>query len=199
MKILITLLVVLGAVSASAKDYQDAAQKAFDNMTAEEAFDSNKFKTRVFNIQMPGTSTWFKPSTSLCINGDSVQTTYAFKTCTLWSAKDDGDTKTFKSKSKAEDWGSSVTCVASTSQIYSTPINYTVNQCVLWSAKDDGETKVFKSKYKAEDWGSSVKCVEKAMVAKRMPTSYKMEFYRNKVENDRYLGSHVYPIAQCDL
>lgn len=48
--------------------------KLFESMSPEEAYESSKFRKRVWNKHMPGTSTWYKPSTSLCIEGDTLQT-----------------------------------------------------------------------------------------------------------------------------
>ena len=214
MKLMIAIAVLLTSINlfADSDSAQKLAQRRFDNMTADEAFDSNKFRTRVWNINMPGTSTWFKPSTSLCINGDTVQTVGPIKVCTLWSAKKDGDVKTFTSKHKAEDYGNNVKCVDSVSKVYSTPINYSYEGCVQWAVKlKDGFPKVKYFNYKsqamnfAEDSSNAqgnAFCSQEGTIHKTMATTYVMEFYRKvagiNYDDDLYLGEHTYPIASCD-
>ena len=203
MKHLIVLLFVFAAVQSEARDddqYQDAAQAKFNQMSPEEALDSN-FKKQYWNIHMPGSSTWFRP-TGLCTDGSTVQTIKPFSKCVKWSAYDseDGKTKVFSNKGDADDYGSRVTCVEKTSpQILSTPINYAVKQCVMWEYRNSDGDKVTttSTRLKNKHDLNNSDCVQFSMVAKTMPTTFEVSFYRNKIENDKFLGKYRYALSVC--
>lgn len=217
-------VVVLMSVTAFAVDYQDKAQKAFDSMSAVEAYKSNKFSKRIWNINMPGTSTWYNPASELCRNGNSVQTVRPARTCSVWSVdlkeSEFGKmvakfTSLAKAKDKAESKnGKGKPYCPDADAIYSTPstlINYKQEQCVQWQVRtEDGGMKTFSSKAQAEKYADSSSkavgspsCSAIGMVAKTFPTTFTVEFYRKVASNSKdsslFVGEHEYAIAPCDM
>ena len=204
MKVVVALILGLCASNAFAWDYQQEAEAKFKKMSAQEAFAAG-FKTQIMDIQMPGTSTWVKP-TGLCIDGSNVRTVNPVGYCVEWTGKNnDGEFVTVDSYLEAKnlfDSNPASLCSAQVYQILSTPIAYAAAKCTMWSAKggdeDNYKVKYFSSKSKADDYGSNVTCVETKNFTAKFPTSFEVKFYRNKVQNDRYLGSHTYGIGRCN-
>jgi hypothetical protein len=200
MKVVVALILGLCVSNAFAWDYQSQAEAKFKAMTAEEAYASD-FKKEIMNIQMPGTSTWVKP-TGLCMDGGTVRTVNPIGFCVEWTGKnDDGKTVTVDNYWDAkETFGStSDKCSAQVFKIFSTPINYPASKCAKWSAKtsEDG-VKYFTSKSKAEDYGNNVTCVETVNYTAKFPTTFAVKFYRNSLDDSRYLGTHTYGIGRCN-
>ncbi len=204
MRVVVALILSVCVSNAFAKDdKQQQAEAKFAAMSAQEAFASG-FKQQIMNIQMPGTSTWMKP-TDLCTDGTSVRTENPVGYCVQWTGKnDDGKSVTVNSYWEAKDLfdtNPASLCSDQDYQILSTKINYTDTKCALWSAKggddEDFKTATFSSKSKAEDYGGNAKCVQSQIYTAKFPTAFEVKFYRNSVENNRYLGSHVYAIARC--
>ncbi len=195
-KLMVIALMFVSSV-ASAFDYQSNAEAKFKTLSATEALAAG-YKTRVYSIYMPGTSSWFNPMTELCVNGNTVQTKTPKSYCTTWAATKDGDTRVFTNKNNADDYGSNVRCVEETAPvIVGSPIAYTAEVCATWSSIQDGETKYFTTKNAAENYGGNANCVENKTVNRTIPTTYAVEFYRNSIEDDKYLGSHTYGMAKC--
>lgn len=205
MKVVVALIVGLCVSTAFAKDdKQMQAEAKFKAMSAQEAFASG-FKQRIMDVQMPGTSTWVKP-TGLCIQGNTVRTVDPIGYCVQWTGKnDDGKFVTVDTYWEAKNVFSAhpaSLCSAQVYQILSTPIRYAATKCTMWSAKggddDNWKTKYFSSQSKADDYGSNVTCVETQNYTAKFPTSFEVKFYRNSFENNRYLGSHTYGIGRCN-
>ena len=204
MKVVVALVLGLCVSNASAWDYQQQAEAKFDAMSAQEAWNSD-FVKHIMNPQMPGTSTWVKP-TGLCIDGNTVRTVNAIGYCVQWTGKDkDGDVRTFDNYLQAKSilkGNINDKCSAKDFRILSTPIQYAAEKCTLWSAKggddDNWKVKTFSSQSAADDYGSNVTCVNVVKYTATFPTTFKVEYYRNRVENDRYLGSHTYGIGRCN-
>ena len=204
MKALLTMSIVILATIAQAKTTKnDLNEKVkFNNLTALEAFASNHYEKSVWNIQMPGTSTWLNPAYEMCITGNSVTSTRPITKCTQWSASDDGTTKTFNSMSDADAYGNNVQCSKSESKILSSPISYSVMECVLWGVQSEnfgiktfkylGFAKQFADSNQAAH-GAKAQCMQKAVVSKKVPTTYKVDF----TLNDEKMGTHVYSIRNC--
>lgn len=145
----------------------------FEAMSPEEAFDSNTFRKRVWNIHMPGTSTWFKPSTSLCIDWETetVQTVHPVLDCEKWAVElkrpEAGERyKLFNGLSRANDF------IDSSNNDKGRP------QCV------DGRTRIVTTP-----------------VTSRNQT-FTVEYYRKVHSSDRYdddyfLGEHEYEVFDC--
>ncbi len=197
MKKVIILSVLFFASVVFASDYQKDAEAKFNKLSAIEALSAG-FEKQVYNIGMPGTSSFYSPLYELCVNGNTVQTKTAKKSCILWQGKKDGEVKTFNRKMDAEKYANSVTCAGfSAPMIVSSPINYTQEQCVLWQGKKDGEVKTFNRKMDADKYSNNSVCVQTAVVSKTIPTVFTVNFYRNKIESNRYLGSHKYSLPAC--
>ena len=204
MKVVVALILGLCMSNAFAKDdYQSQAEAKFNAMSAQEAYTSS-FKQRTMSVQMPGTSTWVN-GREVCIAGNSVRTINPVSYCVQWTGKDkDGDVRTFDNYLDAKNilkGNVADKCSGKIHNILSTSINYTATKCTLWSAKggddDNWETKYFSSKSKAEDYGNDVSCAKNETYTATYPTTFKVEFFRNEVENNRYLGSHTYAVARC--
>ena len=220
MKTLIVLVALLAATTSMAEpDYQDKAEKLFDGMSASEAAASNKFSKRSWNQNMPGTSTWFSPS-SLCLEGNTLNTVNPVEVCTEWTldlknTSFGKKTKTFTNKSmanRAEDSSNAKGKLYCTDSFYkevSTPLNWTEEGCVLWGVKTESNSvKTFKYESQADryaDDSSKAKgnpfCMEAGMVSKSVSSTYKMDFYRktasNKYDGDKFLGTHTYSYQSC--
>ncbi len=224
MKLLITLLTVLISLNAYAKkddDKQNRAQRLFDSMTAEEAMASNKFTKRGWNINIPGTSTWYSPS-GLCLTHDSIQTTTPRTFCTEWTVNlDEAEfgryTAVFSSYSRAKRKAEGSNgkgkpyCTDSFEKIVSAPRVSMVERCVAWGVKleDSSKIKRFSTRSQARRYAENSSkargsefCMEEGMVKRVVPTTYKVDFYR-KTAHDRYdrkklLGRHIYPIQSCN-
>ncbi len=204
MKVVVALILGLCMNNAFAKDdYQIQAETKFNAMSAQEAYESS-FKQRSMSVQMPGTSTWVS-GREVCIAGNSVRTINPVSYCVQWTGKDkDGDVRTFDNYLDAKNilkGNVADKCSGKVHKILSTPINYSATKCTLWSAKggddDNWETKYFSSKSKAEDYGGEAVCAKTETYTATYPTTFKVEFFRNEVENNRYLGSHTYAVARC--
>jgi hypothetical protein len=167
---------------------------------------------------MPGTNTWFKPSTSLCLNGKNIQTVRPVQFCTEWSVKmKNGTTVNFTNKSLADakadtkDASGDAVCSAADNRIVSVPVVSTYQGCTLWGVdnKEGQATSFFNYQGQAHDYaknnshaqGSSY-CAQEGTLTRVMPTTYEMEFFRATASGDSYdsslkLGSHVYKIRAC--
>ena len=202
--LLVTVMVVLAAVAQAKSKKVDLDEKVqFNNLSAVEAFASTKYEKTIWTIQMPGTATWVNPAYGLCTDGQMVTTTHPVKTCLKWSANDDGNVKTFNSKHDADVYGNNVQCVASKSEILSSPISYSKEECVLWGVKtDDLGVKTFKYLASAKDFADSDDavsnatpyCINKAVVAKKVATTYNVDFYLRNTK----MGTHTYSVKACN-
>jgi hypothetical protein len=199
MKVVVALIMGLCACNAFAWDYQQEAEAKFNKMSAQEAYKSD-FRKRTMSVQMPGTST-FVSGTEVCIAGNTVRTINPVSYCVQWTGKDkDGDIRTFDNYLDANNLikgGAAGNCSGKVQKILSTPVNYSATKCTLWSAVDDGEKKYFSSKSKAEDYGGNAVCAKYQTYNATYPTTFKVEFFRNKLEDNQYLGSHTYAVARC--
>jgi hypothetical protein len=211
MKFLVLVLSTLVAVSASASDDRDRTQDAkmrFNQMGALEAYNSNLFNKQTANIGIPGTSTWVK-GTSLCVEGDMIRTiSNSYKqVCVAWSYRNnDGEKVQTSSVRLARK--NDADCVSKVNGIkIESPINFT-KEVTVWGAKEDGElktvaggkAKVYSSYSKADEAGSPVALGTKS-VHVRVPTTYKVDFFRNssqdRYDNRKFVGSHVFGVANC--
>ena len=190
-------MLTLNASASEESSKQWEAQVKFDRMSATEAMQSN-FEKQTMNINIPGTSTWFSPK-SLCVAGSEIRTIKPVATCVRWQGRnDDGDVVQFTNLLKAKD----VTgerfpdCIESTYAIASSPIRYSATKCSLWSARDDGEVKYYRS-YSDADRAGNPTCVERTTSIETIRTTYAVKFFRGETENNRYLGSHTFAVAQC--
>lgn len=200
MKTLIAMIAVLAVSNAFASDYQDAAERAFDSMTATQAWSSNKFKKQVPNIAMPGSSSFIK-ATGLCISGSDMMTKGAVSgACTSWTYRNnDGDRKTTTNAALAS--RKDAKCVARSSRVLSHPINYTA-EVKVWGVKDeDGKVKTYTSYSRATEKGAPF-VVSTKSVAKRIPTTFTVKFYRataqNRFDRSKLVGSHRFSIGSCN-
>ena len=200
---------------------QMRAERLFDSMSADEAMNSNKFTKRIWNINLPGTSTWFKP-TGLCLTNDKIQTTREIKICTEWSVdlkdrefgRDTAVFDTYGAASRKADSSNArgnAYCSDSFSSIISGDRTRVLQKCVLWGVKMENSARIkeFRSRVRAEDYADNSSkargdafCINKGLVKSTAPTTFRVDFYR-KTSGDRYadkkyLGRHVYPIQMCN-
>lgn len=200
-KLIAITTLLISTVAFAGNDYQAAAEKKFNSLSAVEALKAG-FEMQTGNIHMPGTSTWYSPLYELCVNGKTIQTKTPKSYCVAWKSSKDGEAKVFNSKIKAEDYGNTVTCVEKSAPAYvSSPISYQDEVCAVWSAKNkDGDVKTFTSVIAAKKYSKndSATCVAEKVVTKTMPTTFKVDFYRNKVASSNYLGTHTYSLPACN-
>ena len=227
MKLLTVLAVLLVATNVFAgdddRDKKQKAQKLFNSMTATEALESNKFDTRVWNTQLPGTSSWSGPR-NICLDGDMIRSKQPYNKCVLWivnlkEKKFGKDYKEFTYYSQASNYAEDSSnakgrpeCAESVVTEYAHPVNYTVNACVLWGVslkeksfgKDVKTFNYYGQANKFADDSSNAKgnpfCMEKQDVQKSFPSTYKVDFFvkRSDKENSDKLGSYSYPWDNCD-
>ncbi len=199
-KLLFSIILVVASVTQAKADLSDEIQ--FKKLTAAQAFASSKYEKTIWNIQMPGTSTWLNPAYEMCTTGAVVKSTRVITQCLEWTASNEGYAKKFKSKTAAEKYGGNATCSATASKSFSIPVTYTEEQCVLWGVKaENSGVKNFKYLSAAKTFADSDDavsnatpfCIDFATVAKKMPTTYKVEFHLN---GDK-VGSHTYGLKSC--
>ena len=164
-------ILIPNSISFAAGEFSGGSiYKLFESMTADEAFDSNKFRKRVWNRHMPGTSTWYKPSNSLCVDGDKIATVQPRLHCQEWAVELDNNkygrdyeffTNLSQAKRKAE--GSNgrgqPICIYGQYKHASTPLN----------SSNSIYTTEFYQKVSGGD----------------------------RYDNDHFLGEHDYPVLDC--
>jgi len=201
MKKLIFLIATVFAFSASASDVQDA-RRAFNRMSATEAFSSDMFDKTVFNINIPTTSTWVK-GTSLCVENGMIRTiAYPSYTqvCVKWSWRNsEGERRTTTDAATARRVDAD--CMThGNGALLAHPINYT-SEVTIWGARSEGQmiteiggqTRVYRNYHEANEAGTPVD-LGTQVVNRRVSTTYTVNFEYK----DRNIGSHRYSVGQCN-
>ncbi len=180
--------------------YHKQALRAFESMSPNEAWQSNRFNKKTSNIRIPGTSSFFKP-TSLCISGNSISTKSPVAgVCTEWSYRNsEGERKTTTISATARRFEGE--CISrGASKVLSHPIHYSV-EVKTWGARDEsGKIRVYRNRQEARENGTPV-VVSTRTVDRRLPSTFTTDFYRataqNKFHRSKYLGNHRYRLNSC--
>ena len=192
------------------------ARELFRDLDPVEAYYYHGFTKKIYNINLPGTSTSYKPNSSLCIDGDVVRTTRPKLKCELFRVplrtREFGEKfadfrreRDAERKAKSDNGRGKYECIKGEHYYPSIPISYDEFTCTLWEVErhDSHRPEQFKSKRRAEDYADEnshargrPKCVREGWVSRSMRTTFQVEFYADPKERS-HLGAHKYLIPKC--
>ena len=200
----------------------------FKSFSPGEAYLSKEFDKRVPNIYMPGTSTWYNASNSLCLDGNTLQTVHPDEDCYEWKVELQTSEygkkyATFtnlsmaRRKADGKNGRGKPICIGADYDYIVVPLQRTEIDCLRWRVdKVTGAPRIFEGNNKkraAERYAEESRrakgkayCLDEDMgpVTRTVSSSYKVTFYaKPKSSKDKYdsslkIGEHTFRFSNCD-
>ena len=200
-------------------------KKRFKEMGSLEAFNYKEFDKRIPKIRLPGASSSYQANSSLCIDGNTLQTVQPVEDCYEWTVelkeKEFGKSviifsNIFRAQKKLESNGKKLTCTAKDYDYIVVPLQRLETECLVWRVNRKGNRSPveFTGTYAKKDAeayaeeSSSARgtayCLPEDMgeVTKVISSTYKITFYKkakrkNKFNEKLRVGEKIFKFSNC--